>query len=159
MISQVPRFGDALGKLEHARVPECGGVLPCLNKKRQLYRVYVVSKLLYNLSGLRLTETQMKQADSFHFRRLRSISNTHIPTMWGATAPASNPGVEQHSTWCLFHLATAVGIPHSWVLLNPSLGKTVMIATCRSILTQNTSSTELWQDLKCGYDSSNTEPQ
>ena len=51
-------------------------------KKLQIYRSCVVSKLLYNLSTLWLTETQMKQIDSFHYRCLRSIAN--IPTTWGA---------------------------------------------------------------------------
>ena len=37
-------------------------------KKLQIYRSCVVSKLLYNLSTLWLTETQMKQIDSFHYR-------------------------------------------------------------------------------------------
>ena len=37
---------------------------------------------MYNLSTLRLTQTQMKHVDSFHYRCLRSIAN--IPTTWGA---------------------------------------------------------------------------
>ena len=50
------------------------------SKKLQIYRACMVSKLLYNFSTLWLTETQMKQIDSFHYRCLRSIANT--PTTW-----------------------------------------------------------------------------
>ena len=51
-------------------------------KKLQIYRACIVSKLIYNLSTLWLTETQTRQVDSFHYRCLRSIAN--IPTTWGA---------------------------------------------------------------------------
>ena len=50
--------------------------------KFQIYRACVVSKLLYNLSTPWLTETQMKQIDSFHYRYFRSIAN--VPTTRGA---------------------------------------------------------------------------
>ena len=51
-------------------------------KKIRIYKACVVSKLLYNLSTLWLTDSQMNQIDSFHYRCLRAISN--IPTTWGA---------------------------------------------------------------------------
>ena len=43
---------------------------------------YSKGKLLYNLSTLWLTDTQLNQLDAFHVKCLRSIAN--IPTTWGA---------------------------------------------------------------------------
>ena len=43
----------------------------------------VVSKLMYSLCTLCLTEKQMRLLDSFHIRCLRSIAG--IPSTWGAT--------------------------------------------------------------------------
>ena len=51
-------------------------------KKLQIYKSCVVSKLLYNMSTLWLTETQLNSIDAFHYKCLRSIAN--IPTTWGA---------------------------------------------------------------------------
>ena len=52
------------------------------HRKLQIYKACVVSKLLYNLSTLWLTDTHMNSIDTFHYRCLRSIAN--IPTTWGA---------------------------------------------------------------------------
>ena len=53
-----------------------------VRRKIRIYKACVVSKLLYNLSTLWLTNTQMDSVDAFHCRCLRSIAN--IPTTWGA---------------------------------------------------------------------------
>ena len=50
--------------------------------KLRIYKACVVSKLLYNLSTIWLTDSQMNQIDSFHYRCLLAIAN--IPTTWGA---------------------------------------------------------------------------
>ena len=52
------------------------------HRKLQIYKACVVSKLLYNLSTLWLTDTHMNSIGTFHYRCLRSIAN--IPTTWGA---------------------------------------------------------------------------
>ena len=59
---------------KHARIS--------LGKKLKIYRACVISKLVYNLSTLWLTESQNNFIDAFHFKCLRSIAN--IPTTWGA---------------------------------------------------------------------------
>ena len=51
-------------------------------EKLQIYKACVVSKLLYNMSTLRLTETQLHSIDAFHYKCLRSIAS--MPTTWGA---------------------------------------------------------------------------
>ena len=51
-------------------------------KKLAIYKACVVTKLLYNLSTLWLTDTLLNQLDAFHFKCLRSIGN--IPMTWGA---------------------------------------------------------------------------
>ena len=53
-----------------------------VRKKLRIYKACVVSKLIYNLSTLWLTDSQLNHVDSFHFRCLRAIAN--IPTAWGA---------------------------------------------------------------------------
>jgi hypothetical protein len=53
-----------------------------VRKKLRIYKACVVSKLIYNLSTLWLTDSQLNHVDSFHFRCLRAIAN--IPTTWGA---------------------------------------------------------------------------
>lgn len=54
-----------------------------LRYKLRIYKACVVSKLLYNLSTLWHTKSQLASVDAFHFRCLRSI--VQIPTTWGAT--------------------------------------------------------------------------
>ena len=53
-----------------------------VRKKLRIYKACVVSKLIYNLSTLWLTDSQLNHVDSFHFRCLRAIAS--IPTTWGA---------------------------------------------------------------------------
>ena len=52
-------------------------------RKIDIYYACVVSKLMYSLCTLCLTEKQMRLLDSFHIRCLRSIAG--IPFTWGAT--------------------------------------------------------------------------
>lgn len=53
-----------------------------IRKKLRIYKACIVSKLIYNLSTLWLTDSQLSNLDSFHLRCLRAIAN--IPTTWGA---------------------------------------------------------------------------
>ena len=52
-------------------------------RKIDIYYACVVSKLMYSLCTLCLTEKQMRLLDSFHIRCLRSIAG--IPSTWGAS--------------------------------------------------------------------------
>jgi len=54
-----------------------------LKRKQSIYFACVVSKLMYSLCTLCLTDKQQKLLDSFHIRCLRSIAG--IPSTWGAT--------------------------------------------------------------------------
>ena len=53
------------------------------NRKIDMYYACVISKLMYSLCTLCLTENQIRLLDSFHIRCLRSIAG--IPSTWGAT--------------------------------------------------------------------------
>ena len=52
-------------------------------RKIDIYYACVVSKLMYSLCTVCLTEKQQRLLDSFHIRCLRSIAG--IPSTWGAT--------------------------------------------------------------------------
>ena len=66
-------------------------------KKLQIDRACVVSKLLYNLSTLWLTETKIKRIDSFHYRCLRSIANIHttLGAMQMGVARTTNESIRE----------------------------------------------------------------
>ena len=62
-------------------------------QKLSVYKACVVAKLIYNLSTLWLTDSQLNTLDSFHFRCLQAIAN--IPTTWGAMQQ-NRPRVSNH---------------------------------------------------------------
>ena len=51
-------------------------------RKLQIYKIYLESKLLNNLSTLELIDADMNNIDSFFYRYLYFIAN--ISTIWGA---------------------------------------------------------------------------